>query len=131
VIYNSPAMLDRRGRYQNISIAKPQFPELKEAKLRYQAMVGRDVTWGDFFVFMVSQVFPPGGEDVQYAEMGQWEPLSEAELAERGWVRDDAMSVQVAQSWRPWGGEAVGGLVGLSDASCELIATKLAEKLRT
>ncbi len=112
-------------KYQNISIDPAQFPEIKRAKLRYQVLEGRDVTWGDFFQFLISKVFSESDGEVLYAEMRQDEdhrPLTEQELAELGVVPDDVSACQLAPM--------VGASVTLSEASCELIAQKLAEKLR-
>jgi len=119
-------------KYQNISLDPAYFPAIKKAKLQYQILEGRDATWGEFFQFLISQVFPESESEALYAEMHQHDgeqPLTEEELAELGWMQDDAIAANMVSMVSEMTG--VPHHVDLSDASCELIAEKLYQRLKS
>jgi len=117
-------------RYVNIGVDRSYFPELREAKLQYQVEIGETLSWSEFFRLLVSRLNPP-----QFAAMGQGasvaemdgptsRELTDEEVAELGYVRNDALTVEMS-SLIP------GSRVDLTDASCALIAEKLAERMKS
>jgi len=116
------------GRYVTIGVERGYFSELREAKLQYQAELGRTISWSEFFKFLVGQRQVP-----DFVEMRQGDsvaemidtagPSSEEERVRMGWQRDDVLTARVA-SLLP------GAHVDLTEASCDLIAAKLYELMK-
>jgi len=117
------------GRYVTIGVERVYFSELREAKLQYQAELGRTISWSEFFKFLVGQrqvaAFAEMHQGPSAAVMDERDrvPLSEEESAEMGWQRDDVLTARVA-SLLP------GAHVDLTEASCDLIAAKLYELMK-
>jgi len=119
-------------RYVSIGVDRSYFPELREAKLQCQVQIGETLSWSEFFRILLAHLAQVNAP--QFAEMQQGPPvagmdgpgrsLTDEEAAEFGYVRNDAVTVAMA-------GLVPGSRVDLTDASCALIAEKLAERMKS
>ena len=118
-------MAQRRVPYGSIGVQLEQLAELKALKVAWEQRARQKFTWGDFLTMLVTLHQPSPSrdpQDVQYVEMHHdEEPLTEKQLAEAGWERDDAFTLQVASTF--------GGRASLSDDTIERIAELVAAKV--
>ena len=128
-----------RKRYITIPVDPDYFPFVKELKLRYSGLVGREVSWSEFLKWLCDSAF--GERDTgetaawniehadadapEYIEMKQAEvgrPVTPGELESVGVHQDDVTAVEIARMTL--------GSVFLSERSCQRIADILFEKAK-
>jgi len=63
--------VESSARYISVPVGRRYFPELREAKLKYQAGKGRVVSWGEFFTIAVAASKPSLESRPEFARMAQ------------------------------------------------------------